>query len=59
VIEDAPAGLAAGRAAGCATIGVVGTHSADELDADLVVPSLDRLRIEQHDHGVVFSIIPA
>jgi sugar-phosphatase len=56
VIEDAPAGLAAGRAAGCATIGVVGTHSADELDADLVVPSLDRLRIELHDHGVVFSI---
>ncbi|WEO76295.1 HAD-IA family hydrolase [Cryobacterium sp. SO2] len=56
VIEDAPAGLAAGRAAGCATIGVVGTHSAAELDADLVVPSLDRLRIELHDHGVVFSI---
>jgi sugar-phosphatase len=58
VIEDAPAGLAAGRAAGCATIGVVGTHSAEELDADLVVPSLDRLRIELHDHGVVFSISP-
>jgi sugar-phosphatase len=59
VIEDAPAGLAAGRAAGCTTIGVVGTHSADELDADLVVPSLDRLRIELHDHGVVFSISAA
>jgi sugar-phosphatase len=58
VIEDAPAGLAAGRAAGCATIGVVGTHSASELDADLVVPSLDRLRIEHHAHGVVFSITP-
>jgi sugar-phosphatase len=57
VIEDAPAGLAAGRAAGCATIGVVGTHAAEELDADLVVPSLDRLRIELHDHGVVFSLI--
>jgi len=58
VIEDAPAGLAAGRAAGCATIGVVGTHSAAELDADLVVSSLDRLRIELHDHGVVFSLVP-
>lgn len=58
VIEDAPAGLAAGRAAGCATIGVVGTHSAAELDADLVVPSLDRLRIERHAHGVVFLISP-
>jgi sugar-phosphatase len=58
VIEDAPAGLAAGRAAGCATIGVVGTHSAAELDADLVVPSLDRLRVELHDHGVVFFLSP-
>ena len=56
VIEDAPAGLAAGRAAGCATIGVVGTHSADQLDADLVVTSLDNLRIELHDHGVVFVL---
>ncbi|WP_205748675.1 MULTISPECIES: HAD-IA family hydrolase [Cryobacterium] len=56
VVEDAPAGLAAGRAAGCATIGVVGTHSADELDADLVVSSLDRLSIELHDHGVVFVL---
>jgi sugar-phosphatase len=59
VIEDAPAGLTAGRGAGCATIGVVGTHAADDLDADLVVPSLDRLRIELHDHGVVVSLLPA
>ncbi|RFA18041.1 HAD-IA family hydrolase [Subtercola boreus] len=44
VFEDAPAGLAAGRAAGCTTIGVVGTHSASELDADLVVDSLADVR---------------
>ncbi|RFA12344.1 hypothetical protein B7R22_16225 [Subtercola boreus] len=44
VFEDAPAGLAAGRAAGCTTVGVTGTHSAAELDADLVVDSLAGVR---------------
>ncbi|MBB5639973.1 HAD-IA family hydrolase [Cryobacterium roopkundense] len=58
VIEDAPAGLAAARAAGCATIGVVGTHQADELEADLVVPSLERLRVRVTETGVVFSLLP-
>lgn len=58
VIEDAPAGLAAARAAGCATIGVVGTHGASELVADLVVPSLDRLRVSVTDAGVILSLLP-
>ncbi|KON75039.1 HAD-IA family hydrolase [Cellulosimicrobium cellulans] len=31
VVEDAPAGIAAARAAGCATLAVTGTHSAAEL----------------------------
>ncbi|MFI2702272.1 HAD-IA family hydrolase [Cellulosimicrobium composti] len=31
VVEDAPAGVASGRAAGCAVLVVTGTHSADEL----------------------------
>jgi len=57
VIEDAPAGLAAGRAAGCATIGVVGTHTAGELEADLVVSGLDRLRVTVTEDGVVFSLL--
>ncbi|TDW29322.1 HAD family hydrolase [Cryobacterium psychrophilum] len=56
VIEDAPAGLTAARAAGCATIAVVGTHTADDLVADLVLPSLDRLRATVTDEGVVFSL---
>lgn len=34
VVEDAPAGLASGRAAGCATLAVAGTHELAELDAD-------------------------
>lgn len=57
VVEDAPAGLAAARAAGCATIGVVGTHSAADLEADLVVPGLDRLRVSVQDGGVVFHLV--
>ena len=46
VFEDAPAGLAAARAAGAATVAVTTTHAAADLDADLVVPDLGALRIE-------------
>jgi mannitol-1-/sugar-/sorbitol-6-phosphatase len=34
VLEDAPAGLAAARAAGARVVGITTTHRADELDAD-------------------------
>jgi hypothetical protein len=30
----------------------------DQLDADLVVPSLDRLRISVRDNGIVFELLP-
>ena len=46
VFEDAPAGLAAAKAAGCATIGLIGTHQAHELEADLVVDGLYQLAVE-------------
>lgn len=52
VIEDAPAGLTAGRAAGCATLAVLGTHERDELDADLVVPDLSHVRFTVTHDGV-------
>ncbi len=43
-VEDAPAGIAAARAAGARTVGVATTHPADELaEADLVVASLAEL----------------
>ncbi|WP_236700560.1 HAD-IA family hydrolase [Allosalinactinospora lopnorensis] len=45
VFEDAPAGLAAGRAAGAATVGVSTTHSALELDADVVVADLSAVSV--------------
>ena len=44
VVEDSPAGVAAGRAAGAIVVGVTTTHSADDLRAaDLVVADLTRL----------------
>lgn len=46
VIEDAVAGVASGRAAGCRVLAVTGTVGADELaDADLVVDGLDRIAV--------------
>lgn len=44
VVEDAPAGVASGRAAGAIVVAVTTTHSRDELDdAHLVVDSLVEL----------------
>jgi mannitol-1-/sugar-/sorbitol-6-phosphatase len=40
VLEDAPAGVQAARAAGMRVIGVTTTHGALELGADLAVPTL-------------------
>jgi sugar-phosphatase len=40
VIEDAPAGIAAARAAGCRVIALAGTVDPGLLDGDFVVPSL-------------------
>ncbi|WP_298992491.1 HAD-IA family hydrolase [uncultured Pseudokineococcus sp.] len=52
VVEDAPAGLAAARAAGCATLAVTTTTPADALDADVVVPDLGHVRLVVDDDGV-------
>jgi sugar-phosphatase len=44
VVEDSPPGIAAGRAAGAATVGVTSTHAAAELGAaDLVIGTLEEL----------------
>jgi sugar-phosphatase len=46
VVEDAPSGVGAGKAAGCRVLGVLGTHSAEELRAaDWVVGSLEGLAV--------------
>lgn len=56
VFEDAPAGLAAGRAAGMTTVALTTTHQAHELDADLVVPDLSALSVLVIDGGVEISV---
>jgi mannitol-1-/sugar-/sorbitol-6-phosphatase len=46
VVEDAPSGVGAGIAAGCRVLGVLGTHSAEELKAaDWVAESLDSVTV--------------
>jgi sugar-phosphatase len=52
VVEDAPAGLAAGRAAGCATLALSTTHRAVDLVADAVVGTLADVTFAADDTGV-------
>ena len=63
VVEDAPAGVAAARAAGMGCVALTTTHRAEEVaDAALVVPSLAELRVEVaslHDDGVEYTLAPA
>ncbi|AWT42040.1 MULTISPECIES: HAD-IA family hydrolase [Streptomyces] len=58
VFEDAPAGLAAGRAAGMTTVALATTHPAHELDADLVVDDLSALSALVTDTGVEIAVRP-
>ena len=58
VVEDAPAGIAAARAAGCAVMALTGTTAEEELTADLVVDGLDAVRLEVAASGVL-RLVPA
>jgi sugar-phosphatase len=54
VIEDSPTGIRAGKAAGCAVLGVAGTHRTDELeDADWIVPSLCHIGASPGENGEI------
>lgn len=52
VVEDAPSGIEAARAAGCAVVAVTTNHTPDELPADLVVGSLADLSFTLEDGRV-------
>ena len=55
VVEDAPSGVGSGKAAGSRVLGVLGTHSADELyaaGAEWVVSSLAGVRAGETGDGV-------
>lgn len=55
VVEDAPTGVGAGKAAGCKVMGVLGTHSVEELRAagcDWVVKSLLDVNVTPTSDGL-------
>jgi sugar-phosphatase len=59
VVEDAPSGVGAGKAAGCRVLGVLGTHSAEELrGADWVVGSLEGLAVTTSSDGLELRFLP-
>jgi len=57
VVEDAPAGLTAGRAAGMTTLAVTTTHTAEQLDADHVVADLSAVGMSRTAEGVVVTLV--
>jgi mannitol-1-/sugar-/sorbitol-6-phosphatase len=57
VVEDAPAGLTSGLAAGAARLAVVTTHTADQLEADAIVANLDSVRFTVAANGVRISLV--
>jgi sugar-phosphatase len=53
VVEDAPSGVGAGKAAGSRVLGVIGTHTLDQLhQADWVVQSLEGVSAKDIDGGL-------
>ena len=60
VVEDAPSGVGSGKGAGCRVLGVLGTHSAEELaEADWVVGSLEDLAVVVNRDGLELRFLPA
>ncbi|MHC3389807.1 HAD family hydrolase [Streptomyces lavendulocolor] len=58
VFEDAPAGLASGRAAGMRTVALATTHDRDRLVADVVVTDLSRVSAQVTPDGVEIVASP-
>ncbi|MEU6487104.1 HAD-IA family hydrolase [Streptomyces sp. NPDC046887] len=58
VFEDAPAGLAAGRAAGMRTVALATTHRREELSADAVTTDLSGVSVQVSAGGVEVSTHP-
>ncbi|GLB33984.1 putative HAD-hyrolase-like protein [Lyophyllum shimeji] len=59
VFEDAPSGIRSGRAAGCKTIGVLTTHTREQLEAakpDFIVRDISRIGFKRLGKGVEITI---
>ncbi|KAL7950792.1 HAD-like domain-containing protein [Trichoderma barbatum] len=54
VLEDSPAGIKAGKAAGCKVLGLVTSHTVEQVVAaepDWVVKDLESVRVVRHEDG--------
>jgi sugar-phosphatase len=59
VFEDAPPGVGSGIAAGCRVLGVLGTHSVEDLHAaSWVIPSLEELAVTANADGLALRFAP-
>jgi mannitol-1-/sugar-/sorbitol-6-phosphatase len=59
VVEDAPSGVGAGKAAGCRVLGVLGTHSREDLhEANWVLGSLEGLAVKKSGEGLELTFQP-
>ncbi len=57
VVEDAPAGVGAGKAAGCRVLGVLGTHAEAQLvEADWITPSLTETSVQASAGGLLLRV---
>jgi glycerol 3-phosphatase-1 len=63
VLEDSPAGIAAGKAAGCKVLAVVTSHTADQVLAaqpDWIVKDLRSVKVVRHSEaGVELEVLDA
>ncbi|HZY73096.1 MAG TPA: HAD-IA family hydrolase [Edaphobacter sp.] len=60
VVEDAPSGVGAGKAAGARVLAVLGTHTAEELkQADWIIASLEDLTVTSGANGLELRFTPA
>ena len=59
VVEDAPPGIRAGKAAGARVLALTTTHAPNQLgDADLVLPDLSRVRATARRSDVLLTLLP-
>ena len=60
VVEDAPAGIQAGRSAGCQVLAIASSHAIEELQhADWVVASLDQIQLSVSESATLKLRFPA
>ncbi|KAF9268156.1 HAD-like protein [Marasmius fiardii PR-910] len=59
VFEDAPNGVRSGKAAGCKTIGLLTTHSREQMEAvdpDFLVPDLSSVTLRRTSNGIDVTV---